>query len=1413
MLCALLSLGLAGADEPAVAATPPVPSPFQQEAVEVALGESGGTVTLMTTDDGGYTLDGAVFTGGTDDPVEGEGGRMYVLTLVDGNWSATFQSAEVTVALGGSGETVTLMTTEAGGYTLDGAEVGDGSLAMSSVGESYTLALGADGTWSAAHQPVQATVRLGISGTVTLITTEGAHWTLDGEIVSSGQTVARGDNAATGAKNVYALTLSDGTWTATYQPMTTIIADSGGMEATAREDGSGYDVGDITLPASGVGQVAGPGGAMYRIAKDAEGMLAAMRYDLPIVGDVMHVNAEGEHGAPSLSADDRKTAVDETGTKLNALGANFSVGDLLGGGAAAAAGPNIVAKARGEIVKIRDRVAALVELRRDDGISSDVFKVQVDRQWEAADKQVRTIFGGTETLERTTSERRVVDAFDRLVDALSSEEAFAAATLEGGRDKLQGFHDRTAAQASTAFNRAKWTAAARLGVLRSTRFGAAAYNSTDNAKADHGDAERAQGFAWSTMESIRRTDLQVSGTATYQGRTLAADGAGNLYTGDFSIAVRFARRLVDGLVTGLADAETQEPWAYGLGGEVTAITLPTATLDRRGNWRVRSSDSEGRLTYVARAGGSEDLPFSGGAFSGRLLGRDEAAGSEAIGTWKLEIGSNVLAGGFGVVRGADRPNPAASFADNLTADGVVLLRADADGYLDVPLAGSSSGTRVPRKTTIERDDNKLIVAASSADEPWVWGSAVPRRFEVELEELFGGGHPVESVDGFARDSTHEVKQGTHVEAARKEITRLHGQLQQVVGLGNEPFANQQRQRIFDAIQEQLSTELFGPGNAPGLTTVSALSGEAAVDWSGAHTDYPASSAGEPRDRTVLSEVQAILDALADPVAFGEAFASDGIFEGLNAFDSTRDGEKDTVIPTHFIFSKEKARMLLSADTTDFTRFGVWMRQSSFYANNNKNQRAWYGGYSGYRDLTTYGEPFAYSPLDQVTYASHMDRGYPGRGAQRTVRASYEGSAAALQHTIFYTAGLDARVFWDSNAVSGQISARFTNPTSTDPAFGALRHGLRDYPNPASNNTLNKPKPGTHDVAALVFTADIVSTDNKIGFTGNTLRIEYDREVKGNRSYPELVAPVLNEMFFRDGNLRILHSALNQSSWRRRPAGTGTQLTLAWLDISDLPADGTTTVVRAGTDGTETFVDRFNAAFEDHATTRLELVSAEYGRYEALASKDSYLLFTFADGTTIQQFLYNLDSSGNAGTYARTQSAYGPTITVSQGGALFDEFFSRGKGAGYLNVGYPIGPPADGNDPNFDRTQFFAQEYEYANIGDRSNGFARPMDPADMATRGIDVAGGTRADFYTTVGSSTVGLSAGLSTTARIDGQFVGEHADGPLGMIGVWALPGNVISDEQAVRSFEWRDHWLGVGNTRAEIVAAFGADFVDAAP
>ena len=93
------------------------------------------------------------------------------------------------------------------------------------------------------------------------------------------------------------------------------------------------------------------------------------------------------------------------------------------------------------------------------------------------------------------------------------------------------------------------------------------------------------------------TEVSASGSATYDGRTLAANQEGNLYSGSIALEVRFTRMSVDDFVTALARADNQEPSSHGLGGgfgTATAAGLLPKTLanaawissERR--WRCRA---------------------------------------------------------------------------------------------------------------------------------------------------------------------------------------------------------------------------------------------------------------------------------------------------------------------------------------------------------------------------------------------------------------------------------------------------------------------------------------------------------------------------------------------------------------------------------------------------------------------------------------------------------------------------------------------------------------------------------------------------------------------------------------------------------------------------------------------------------
>ncbi len=319
----------------------PLPlSAFESQSVEVALGDSGQTIILMTTDDGGYTLNGErIASGATHMAANGN----YTLTLADGVWTATFAPQSVQVALGTSGESVVVTQVEAGGWTLpDGTMIGPATVTETSDGDQYGVTVRGDGTPTAIYlaNPVEVTLGM-LGGTIKLYLQEDeTTWLLEGtgEAFTSGgdvsvdvmgvqntYTLTRGADGTWSAAyrtvtetvdlgtsdqtvtltraedtkwrigesefvsggehkadndNVYRLSYGEDGWTATYVPATMMIAGTA-FNAEANEDGSGYTIAGLegqTLDETGAGTILSPDGK-FRVRKDADGNLQGVQYE------------------------------------------------------------------------------------------------------------------------------------------------------------------------------------------------------------------------------------------------------------------------------------------------------------------------------------------------------------------------------------------------------------------------------------------------------------------------------------------------------------------------------------------------------------------------------------------------------------------------------------------------------------------------------------------------------------------------------------------------------------------------------------------------------------------------------------------------------------------------------------------------------------------------------------------------------------------------------------------------------------------------------------------------------------------------------------------------------------------------------------------------------------------------------
>ena len=231
-------LAACGGDEPAPAPPPPAPPPrpvFMPKDVPIELGTSGETVTLQTTEAGGYTRNGEAFASGTT--VEATG-NTYRLTLAEGEWKAEYVAPRPwATALGTSGDALLITRREDGLYEAGDAVFSSGGTVTAANGNQYRLTL-VDNTWQVEYLPPEPTaVLLGMSGETVLVERlEGEGYSVGGQRVVDGSTIESPSG------NTYRMAMQDGTWTATFVPPPPVVVSLGASGQTlalqVREDGN-----------------------------------------------------------------------------------------------------------------------------------------------------------------------------------------------------------------------------------------------------------------------------------------------------------------------------------------------------------------------------------------------------------------------------------------------------------------------------------------------------------------------------------------------------------------------------------------------------------------------------------------------------------------------------------------------------------------------------------------------------------------------------------------------------------------------------------------------------------------------------------------------------------------------------------------------------------------------------------------------------------------------------------------------------------------------------------------------------------------------------------------------------------------------------------------------------------------------
>ena len=935
--------------------------------VELPLGTSGESVTIHTAEDGSHRIGDRQIAHGAS--VQAANGNSYTLSLAsDGQWAAMYMSTEATVDLGTSGSTVILVRQENGRYTLNGQPFQAGETVLTSDGGEYELRMAPDGMWTAVYRTVKQSVLLGTSGFVTLIRSEDGSWSHDDGAVSHGDRVV-GPNGLP-----YRLEFRNGYWTARVAPESIPISGTP-LTATLREDGQGYRVGtSALLPPSGRGTVT-VDGAMYHVRKE-RGRLTGVQFD------------RGPHGRDAGEANfqvglaTRSARLANSRTILEVGGGEFSIGRLLRNGSASSRGGRFVAGTRNEIRGFRRTAELAIQALGDD---RDALAQYLRSTWQRTQNAINALFGRQDIALKTTIKvDEVLEALDAVIEALSSEEAFRAATQIGGDGVLvdAALNQEQARQVYTA---RQYLSEAILGATGDTRYGAVhtrLLNNATSALSSRPDGAHLGAFAYSTIADTPWSWLLPnSGSATYSGGTTAISGDGRFYRGEIELLVRFGGGTVTGLISNFKNEDGQV-WTYLQSG-VENIRFPDAVLTSRADW---SYPVDSRVTasidyqpkFFRRSVG---VPSS---FAGHLLGTGENAGSQAVGVWSVGTpseGRDYLVGGFGAVREAegstDQPVPddgnrsetTVAPPDTEIGDGVLTLRGTKYG----PNLGTTG-------TPSEWDDEVLLLED---------GRRIEETYQIPLTELF------------SRQGAVSAYLGRNlVDLATEEIRSLREKLVAAIGFDDDSeLWRQQRARIWDQINERVRARLFGtadtiPAGRDYLND-SSVSLSDPRKWS---NGYPVSRSGEPDDEAALAAVDAVLDALATAATLESALAA-----GVGGVFTRADGRPVRPVEAEGIaeiWKRSEARIMLSLGSTTYTRFGAWRKQTA--------PNAW----SSYKDRTEANEngpnSFAYSQLPQSRYA---DLNFPSGGS-----ATYQGETVAVQATTFYRGPVELVARWHADLV-------------------------------------------------------------------------------------------------------------------------------------------------------------------------------------------------------------------------------------------------------------------------------------------------------------------------------------------------------------------------------------------------------------
>ena len=791
----------------------------------------------------------------------------------------------------------------------------------------------------------------------------------------------------------------------------------------------------------------------------------------------------------AMGIEDETTVANELQTHLKVRGEYFSLGTLLETGQAARVGDNqstFVSTALGTLLDLRQKAAATLDVFPDAADASSLESA-LTSLWNKAGAAVDDIFGDDEvSLGNFRNDDRILDQFDRIINALSDVSAFQAATSSGG---VFADADLSADAAATAFAAEQKEAMATFGALGNTRFGTFWRKIRADATSKLADpaAQDLGAFAYGTTGTLatQRTRYvrQGTGSALYLGRTEAIDGKGSVFSGDIEIQVRFAAEKVNAVIKNLVGESGAWEYLYA-NVDVEEIILPDTSLGNAASWNSGASKTGAMVSYATRAGIPRPVSTTY-TFRGQLLGRDAGnQGNEAVGVWSLgssDAGRDYLAGGFGAMRGDDLPDIRPEPDSGAGAQTKVLPYGDILGEPDD--SGSIDPGEDPFHGTDDADTRGQTIAGGML-------SVIGRQYDTEgafipddatttdENEAKYRTHEIDLEAAVAAGATAWANGPKHVDLAKGVIEKQLRILEADIGL-----AATVKTAAWVKVQDAILAHLFGFKDRAGADV---NTGDATVEptpeqKATARAALPGQlglAYNDGRNGDFVNAVVEVLDALQNNNALKAALDVKGIFyrEKLADFDPETAGNQAQAVLANKngkgpgnvnLFDRRASRVQYLVGSTDFTRFGAWRRQTSSNAND------------GYANRTESGEgdgpnALAYSSLAKTSYLGPTDPRYP-----LDARMTYEGEAVAVVRSDFFQGSVDIEVLWgqvddDGVAETANVIDATLNMSISD--IENVANGARMYFDPAaSTNTGENIAPLEEVVSIAINGIDVTKT--------------------------------------------------------------------------------------------------------------------------------------------------------------------------------------------------------------------------------------------------------------------------------------------------------------------------------------------------